>query len=83
MKNNIPSEQIGSIPRSQALIDAYHKYMLAELDLSSLNELAEQETIKVIHELEALGCSVMVSRENLMVLLTIVYIIHQLILNKA
>lgn len=64
MKNNIPSEQIGSIPRSQALIDAYHKYMLAELDLSALNELAEQETIKVIHELEALGCSVISDGEQ-------------------
>ena len=64
MKNNIPSEQIGSIPRSQALIDAYHQYKLAELDLSTLNKLAEQETIKVIQELEALGCSVVSDGEQ-------------------
>jgi 5-methyltetrahydropteroyltriglutamate--homocysteine methyltransferase len=54
MKKKIPSEKIGSIPRSKALIYAYHKYMLAELELSALNELAEKKTIKVIHELEAL-----------------------------
>lgn len=64
MKNTIPTEQIGSIPRNQILIDAYKQYKLGKLDLDSLNQLAESETIKVIKELEALGCPVVSDGEQ-------------------
>lgn len=64
MKNCIPTEQIGSIPRNQNLIDTYKNYKQGKLDLASLNELAERETILVIQELEALGCPVISDGEQ-------------------
>jgi 5-methyltetrahydropteroyltriglutamate--homocysteine methyltransferase len=64
MNIQIPTEQIGSIPRNQNLIDAYKQYKAGEIDYQSLNELAERETIQVIHELEALGSPVISDGEQ-------------------
>jgi 5-methyltetrahydropteroyltriglutamate--homocysteine methyltransferase len=64
MKNSIPTEPIGSIPRNQNLIHAYHNYKQGKIDLASLNELAERETILAIRELEALGCPVISDGEQ-------------------
>ena len=64
MKNSIPTEQIGSIPRKQNLIDAYKSYKEGKLDLATLNKLAESETIHVIRDLEALGCPVISDGEQ-------------------
>lgn len=64
MKNSIPTEQIGSIPRNKNLIDAYKEYKQGKVNLATLNELAESETIQVIRELEALGCPVISDGEQ-------------------
>lgn len=64
MKNSIPTEQIGSIPRNQNLIDTYKKYQEGKVDLATLNALAESETIQVMQELEALGCPVISDGEQ-------------------
>lgn len=64
MKSTIPTEQIGSIPRNKALINAYKKYKQGTVDFSTLNALAEQETLQVMQELEALGCPVISDGEQ-------------------
>ena len=64
MKNSIPTEQIGSIPRNQNLIDTYRDYKQGKVELTTLNTLAEQETIQVMRELEALGCPVISDGEQ-------------------
>ncbi|PKH03050.1 5-methyltetrahydropteroyltriglutamate--homocysteine methyltransferase [Psychromonas sp. MB-3u-54] len=64
MKSSIPTEPIGSIPRSKTLIAAYKKYQKGELDFLTLNELAEKETLQVVRELEALGCPVISDGEQ-------------------
>lgn len=63
-KNSIPTEPIGSIPRSQNLIEAYKKYKEGKVDLATLNKLADSETIQVMQELEALGCPVISDGEQ-------------------
>lgn len=64
MNNRIPSEQIGSIPRNQTLIDAYQAFKDGKIAYSALNELAEQETIQVMRDLEGLGCPVISDGEQ-------------------
>lgn len=63
-KNSIPTEQIGSIPRNQNLIDAYKQFKEGKVDLPTLNKLADSETILVMQELEALGCPVISDGEQ-------------------
>ncbi|MCL2914890.1 5-methyltetrahydropteroyltriglutamate--homocysteine methyltransferase [Shewanella corallii] len=60
----IPTEQIGSIPRPRHLVEAYSKYKSGQLNYGELTRLAEQETAKVIKELEALGCPVISDGEQ-------------------
>ncbi|OCQ22463.1 5-methyltetrahydropteroyltriglutamate--homocysteine methyltransferase [Pseudoalteromonas luteoviolacea] len=60
----IPSEQIGSIPRSAQLINAYQSYCEGKLAYSVLNEMAEHETSQVMDDLEALGCEVLSDGEQ-------------------
>lgn len=62
--NKIPTEQIGSIPRNKILIDLYEQYKKGEVDSSTLEEVAEKETIQVIQELEALGSPVISDGEQ-------------------
>ncbi len=64
MSNKIPTEQIGSIPRNQNLIDAYTSFKEGELSYSALNELAENETIQVMRDLESFGCPVISDGEQ-------------------
>ncbi len=64
MKNIIPTEQIGSIPRNHVLIDAYKKYKKGEFNYSDLCELAEKETLQVMRELEDLECPVISDGEQ-------------------
>ena len=64
MINRIPTEQIGSIPRNKNLIDTYKKYQEGKVNLTTLNNLAESETIQVMQELEALGCPVISDGEQ-------------------
>lgn len=64
MANKIPTEQIGSIPRRQILIDAYKQYQRGKVDYQTLNKLAEDETLQVIRDLEALGCPVISDGEQ-------------------
>lgn len=64
MKNRIPTEQIGSIPRNKNLIDAYKDYKHGKLGLAELSTLAESETLQVMKELEALGCPVISDGEQ-------------------
>lgn len=61
---NIPTEQIGSIPRSNELIDAYKKYKNNKIDYTILNDLAQKETIKVMKDLENLGSPVISDGEQ-------------------
>jgi len=63
-KNSIPTEPIGSIPRSQNLIEAYKKYKEGKVDLATLNKLADSETIQVMQDLESLGCPVISDGEQ-------------------
>ncbi|KZN36265.1 hypothetical protein N480_18000 [Pseudoalteromonas luteoviolacea S2607] len=60
----IPSEQIGSIPRSDELIKAYLNYCEGRLSYGELNQMAERETSQVMHELETLGCEVLSDGEQ-------------------
>jgi len=60
----IPTEQIGSIPRSKELIDTYKKYKNGEINYSTLNDLAEKETIQVMKDLENLGSPVISDGEQ-------------------
>ncbi|RZF98714.1 5-methyltetrahydropteroyltriglutamate--homocysteine methyltransferase [Pseudoalteromonas sp. CO348] len=60
----IPSEQIGSIPRNPGLISAYRDYKQGKISYAVLNEIAERETQQVIKELEAIGCQVVSDGEQ-------------------
>lgn len=60
----IPSEQIGSIPRNPCLISAYRDYKQGKISYAVLNEIAERETQQVIKELEAIGCQVVSDGEQ-------------------
>lgn len=60
----IPTELIGSIPRPRHLIKAYTDYKAGQMEYAELTRMAEQETIKVIKELEALGCPVVSDGEQ-------------------
>lgn len=64
MKYSIPTEQIGSIPRNQVLIDAYNKYKDGEIGYAELNDLAEKETIQVMQDLENLDSPVISDGEQ-------------------
>lgn len=64
MTNKIPTEQIGSIPRRQNLIDTYKQYQRGDVDYQTLNKLAEDESLQVMRDLEALGCSVISDGEQ-------------------
>ncbi|MDR4517735.1 MAG: cobalamin-independent methionine synthase II family protein [Nitrosomonas sp.] len=64
MSNQIPTEQIGSIPRTQRLIDAYRKYDAGKLGVDILDQIAQEETITVVRELEDLGCPVISDGEQ-------------------
>ena len=55
MNNFIPTEQIGSIPRSKSLIDAYQRFEQHEISCEELDDIAKQETITTIKALEATG----------------------------
>lgn len=60
----IPTEMIGSIPRSKILIDTYNQYKKGEISYSILNKLAEKETIQVMQELKDLGSPVISDGEQ-------------------
>lgn len=55
MNNKIPTEQIGSIPRTAELIEAYEKFELGEIDEHILAEIALKDTISTIKLLEETG----------------------------
>jgi 5-methyltetrahydropteroyltriglutamate--homocysteine methyltransferase len=55
MNNKIPTEQIGSIPRTAKLIEAYEKFELGEIDGHTLSEIALKDTIATIKQLEETG----------------------------
>lgn len=62
--HTLPSEQIGSIPRNKELIRAYTEFKEGRIDYSTLNTLAEQETITVMKDLAKLGCAVITDGEQ-------------------
>jgi methionine synthase II (cobalamin-independent) len=49
-KKRIPTEQIGLIPRNQNLIYIHKKYKEGKVDLSTLHELPDSETLLVIKD---------------------------------
>ncbi len=55
MNNKIPTEQIGSIPRTAELIEAYQKFDSGEIDEQTLAEIALKDTIATIKLLEETG----------------------------
>ncbi len=63
-KRTIPTEQIGSIPRSAEMVEAYRRFEQGELDIETLDDMAKQETIKVIHALEETGSPVISDGEQ-------------------
>lgn len=63
-KRVIPSEQIGSIPRTPELINAYKSFKNGLLSYNDLCNIAESETIEVMRDLEALGCDVISDGEQ-------------------
>ncbi|MDX2371071.1 MAG: hypothetical protein QNK36_22155 [Colwellia sp.] len=48
MNGRIPTEQIGSIPRTEKLIEAYRKFGLGDINKQTLAKIALKETIATI-----------------------------------
>ncbi|MBQ4835374.1 MULTISPECIES: 5-methyltetrahydropteroyltriglutamate--homocysteine methyltransferase [Pseudoalteromonas] len=61
---HIPTEQIGSIPRTAELIEAYQQYRDDKIDYDALNQIAEEHTKQVLNDLADLGCSVVSDGEQ-------------------
>lgn len=55
MKNVIPTEAIGSIPRPPELIAAYQKFSEGKISSDELDKVALAATMDTIHRLEATG----------------------------
>ncbi len=55
MVMTIPTENIGSIPRPQKLVDAYLRFKRGQLDRASLEEIALEATRETIQRLEETG----------------------------
>jgi len=51
----IPTEHIGSIPRSFELIEAYKKFLNGEIDKQDLETLAMKATVETIRKMEKTG----------------------------
>lgn len=60
----LPTEAIGSIPRSDKLIQAQHQFDLGELDAQSLQANYEEATIDTIRALEATGSTIVSDGEQ-------------------
>jgi len=59
----IPSENIGSLPRSNQVIQAYSDFQSRIIDKSALNQLLEKEAISNIAQLEKLGSKIVTDGE--------------------
>ncbi|MCU7847384.1 MAG: 5-methyltetrahydropteroyltriglutamate--homocysteine methyltransferase [Candidatus Thiodiazotropha sp. (ex Lucinoma kastoroae)] len=64
VKQTIPTEQIGSIPRSGELVEAYRKFEAGEVSAEALDEIGKQETITVMKALEETGSPVISDGEQ-------------------
>ncbi|KQV20035.1 MULTISPECIES: cobalamin-independent methionine synthase II family protein [unclassified Kitasatospora] len=61
---SIPTEAIGSIPRSRALQEALTQHAEGRLNTADLTKLQEQATAETLAALEELGCAVLVDGEQ-------------------